>query len=804
MDKDELLRQALLARARNLRASLSPKVEEIDGPVAPPRSDTAAETTDKPKEKPTNFRGQFSKEGMDLATAASSGLYPYNGGGVVDIPDVITADQIGIPKGGTLATSGPLYALEGEDLPVPKILQDVFEFLGNAVATAGGLGQAGYGYLIGGAADILVKAGMDKNSAERMANTAMALPEAFVGSPQQLMRASGGVKVSAKKPAAITTATISKFFSPEDIAKLQSLEIATPPRANAPMAAVGGRIEPPVSRAIPASAGAALPELSEEQIGTIVRGASAGNKKAINDLIEAARINPEAVAAAERLGIDLPPDVLADSQLIREAAGLTRSIAGTEASAAWRETLVRASEAADEAILALGGSPDLASVSEGVRINLTGTHATLKKQASDLYNGVDEVMPKSTIVSPDASTRLLNDLTTELGGAANLSPIEKKLFNTITSPTSRLTYAALVRLKQDVGRAIGRGDGPYSDINQSSLKRIYAAISEDQLSTVEIAGGPELRKNLRLANQITAKQKALEKRIVGAFGKDLDGSIATVLRTAITSGAKGDISALNKILKTVPQELHREVIASAINSLSTSARSADVGFGFAEYTKLYKGLRSNAPVYDKILKTLGPEARQLMDDLYIVSKRVTDARANVLTTGKANQALVNAMTAEKIMSKFLDTNIGRRAVQGVTTAGGAVVAGPVGAMGGAALADLLKLGSKDRIAEAGRLFSSQQFKEMVTEAAKTGTVSSQTAAKLEKSPAFKRFAGVVGITDTRNWLQTALLIGENEGVINPAEAPAPAPETINESPALQSLLQAMTPAQRAKIQQAVP
>ena len=140
----------------------------------------------------------------------------------------------------------------------------------------------------------------------------------------------------------------------------------------------------------------------------------------------------------------------------------------------------------------------------------------------------------------------------------------------------------------------------------------------------------------------------------------------------------------------------------------------------------------------------------------------------------------------------------------MTTAGGAVVAGPVGAMGGAALADLLKLGSKDRIAEAGRLFSSQQFKEMVTEAAKTGTVSSQTAAKLEKSPAFKRFAGVVGITDTRNWLQIALLIGENEGVINPAEAPAPAPETINESPALQSLLQAMTPAQRAKIQQAVP
>jgi hypothetical protein len=357
-------------------------------------------------------------------------------------------------KAAHLQQAAPFMLWKVKTYPFQKFCKMCLNFLVMPLQQRVALAKLDTGYLIGGAADILVKAGMDKNSAERMANTAMAMPEAFVGSPQQLMKASGGVKVSAKKPAAITTATISKFFSPEDIAKLQSLEIATPPRANAPMAAVGGRIEPPVSRAIPASAGAALPELSAEQIGTIVRGASAGNKKAINDLIEAARINPEAVAAAERLGIDLPPDVLADSQLIREAAGLTRSIAGTEASAAWRETIVRASEAADEAILALGGSPDLASVSEGVRINLTGTHSTLKKQASDLYNGVDEVMPRSTIVSPDASTRLLNDLTAELGGAANLSPIEKKLFNTITSPTSRLTYAALVRLKQDVGRAI--------------------------------------------------------------------------------------------------------------------------------------------------------------------------------------------------------------------------------------------------------------------------------------------------------------------------------------------------------------
>ena len=56
----------------------------------------------------------------------------------------------------------------------------------------------------------------------------------------------------------------------------------------------------------------------------------------------------------------------------------------------------------------------------------------------------------------------------------------------------------------------------------------------------------------------------------------------------------------------------------------------------------------------KIIKTLGPESRKLLDDFYEISRRVTDARANVLTTGKANQALVNSMVSWKeLVSKEL-------------------------------------------------------------------------------------------------------------------------------------------------------
>jgi hypothetical protein len=68
MSKDELHRQILLAealRAGRQAQSVSPR---------PPRADPVDYVAPETKQGPTNFRGKFSKEGMDLATAASSGI----------------------------------------------------------------------------------------------------------------------------------------------------------------------------------------------------------------------------------------------------------------------------------------------------------------------------------------------------------------------------------------------------------------------------------------------------------------------------------------------------------------------------------------------------------------------------------------------------------------------------------------------------------------------------------------------------------------------------------------------------------
>jgi len=746
---------------RSMAQILADMAAKRDAEKLAKENDASIDSSD--ESGPVSFREKYSQEGIDLMKQAASGLIPYiyPEGGVVDVPDEM-----------------PLYSADGIKIEFPKAFQDAVEFVGDAAATVAGAGTAGFGYLVGGVADIMVKAGVSSSTANRFARDFVSMPDAFIGSPGSLVRGRVGPDTKITSRGGIGTAK-PRQLNPNELPQFpESGPII--PRADAP----------PI-------------DAISAEIGELVRRAASGNKKAIAELAEAAKVNPEAAAAAARLNIDLPPDVLSDNPQIVEAAGLTRSVAGSETSAAWRETLRQASEAADTAIEELGGSRDLAGISESVRSSLVSTQQGLRNGAKKLYEEVDAQIPKPTIVQPRTSVKLIGDIISEVGGVDNLSAKESLLLKKLTNPDAPMTYGALLRLKQDIGQAIGRMPaGPYSDVNQGALKRLYAALSEDQLSVAQEVGGDALRSQLRLANQTTAKQKAFEDRILKAFGEDLDGSIAARLRSAITSGSRGDISVLNRILKTIPKDLHREAIATALNAISQSGRSSDIGFGFNEFAKVYKGLKQNKPVYNLVIKTLGPENKQLLDDLFEVSNRITNARANVMVTGKANQALVEGMTAEKIVGKFLQTNTGRRAIQAVSTGAGGMVGGVPGAMGGAAISDLLSPKGKDRVADAGKLFSSKQFKDVVDEAARTGQVAPETAAKLERSPAYKRWAKSVGIGDPRNWLMGALAVaGTDEGSVGPMPVEEVVETETTDSPALQSLIVSMDPNVSTRLQE---
>lgn len=498
------------------------------------------------------------------------------------------------------------------------------------------------------------------------------------------------------------------------------------------------------------------------EVGDLVRRASGsgfGSTKAQEELAGMVKVNPAAKEAAERLGIDLPADVFSDNPQIRAAAGLTRSAAGSEAEAAWRTTVGNAVDQADDVIRQFDttfveGMPSPGVVSQKVRDSLTNTRSELNKTASKVYKDVDLKVPPQSVVSLLKLRETINTIKTEVG-KGGMSAQERKLMKLLDE--GNVTYGRLKREKNLIGQAVSGKESPYGNLEAATLKRLYAALAEDQLTNVGNIGGEPLRQQLRAANLLYAKERALGKRIVNAFGQDVDGSIANLMRNAITSSAKGDAAQFSKLLKVVPEDLRKETIATALASVTRSTRGAERGaFGFDEFAKTYRGLRANAPVYSEIVKTLGKDADTVLRDLYEVSKRVTDARANVLTTGKANQAMVESLKAEGIIGKVMQSTLAKGAVTGVAAMGG----GPIAAGAASVITTALTSGNKDAVKAAGKLFASDEFQKMAIEAATKPEVSRMSIKKVANSKAFKQFADAIklekNLTKREQWLIQSL------------------------------------------------
>jgi hypothetical protein len=727
------------------------------------------------------LREQFSREEFATAGRALGGL--VGGEGVAEIPETM-----------------PLVRPGGAEVSFPAPVRAVGEYLGDAAIAAGGAGSGAWNYAGGAIADVMASTGlMSPETAQRFARDWAALPEAFAGSPGQLttaprLAAPRGVRGApeAAPPAAAQPLALPPpapaLPAPSAVRPTVAPPASMPPAAPpvAPVAAAAPSPAPDVAPGAgpavapsggPSARPAAAAAVDEDaRIGELIRKGAAfgiGGRRARDELARLAVANPEAKAAADRLGIELPVDVLSDVRQIREAIGMTRSIGGSEAKRTWSDNLSDITERADKAITDLAGATDLSTVSSSVLNSLDKTRTQLRGEADKIYDDVEAIIPRGTVFQPNNIVIALNKIIGDLGGIEGMTDAERKLFKLVTNPDQPVTYMRLMREKDQIRRAKDGDirDNPYGSIDQRSLRTMYDALVADQLANAERIGGVDLRKNLELANSLWAQQSELGDKIVLGFGKNMNGSISQKLRSAITTGKKGDISGLNSILEIIPKDLRKEAVLSAIREVSTSTQGGERGFGFSQYTDFYSSMRRNPVVYKEIVKNIGPEAEAVLRDLYEVSRRVTDARANVISTGKANQPLYGAMVAEGLVGKVFSSTAGRRAVRAAGSGGGALVGGIPGAMLGDAITDAITSGSPDRLKDAGKLFASDAFKDLVEKAA-TNTVTETSKRRVLADPAFRKWAKAADIGDPRIWIDGALLtVTADEG-----EKPQAAPQ----------------------------
>lgn len=482
--------------------------------------------------------------------------------------------------------------------------------------------------------------------------------------------------------------------------------------------------------------------MDEAKLGELIRKASSneiGSTKAKEELAALIGENPQLKEVFGRLGIEPTIDWLSDNQQVRAAIGLTRSKVGSAAEAEYLQTLIPATERVDALMASIDGSKDVSFVSESVKRKMVSTRQSLAQDATKIYNEVNQKVPATTKVELGNTKSLLNKVKANLGGKeTSLHKEERRLASIIAE--GDVSYGTLKREKDLVFKALQKQESPYGSMVESDLKELYSALSKDQIENVSRVAGAEEGMKLRGANFLWAKNRAMGERITSIFGKDEAGSVATLMQNAIQTGSKrGDIAALNKLLKSIPKEdaaLRKSVVATAINDLSLSKVGNNRGnFNFQKFADTWKGIQRNSEVLKIIAREIGPEATSMLQDLYVVSNVIAESQTNVKHTGKANQILSEALNAEGIFTKALSTTAGKA----TTAVGGALFGGPVGAGASVAIQNLISKGGKEGVKRAGELFSDPAFKALIREIAQTGEASTRSRNRLGISRAFNRF-----------------------------------------------------------------
>lgn len=617
--------------------------------------------------------------------------------------------------GASIMGEGP--SVVGEMLPEGLPGRETFgrvADIGLAPLAAAGLGYAG---LVGAGADIAEAAGL--KSADRLARDVMAMPEAFAGSPGQVVRAPGG---------------------------------RVPVRA-----APAVRREPVVSRTqrVADDFAAKTPDDRRKMLGDMAYKASRGDRAAMDDMAALARVDPEAAAAADRLGINVPADVLGDNVQLDEIAGMLRTQKGSEASAQWEQTVSDASKQAYEIMRGEGGYEDIASVSDAVRRRLQDGVKTLDNTANPVFAEIEKNIPIGSKAGASNMVKTLNDEIAKLGGVEALTASERKILKAVTSEEG-LTYARLERLRREIGKARFEGAGPYADADDRITGLLYDAVRKDMMDHVEAQLGPDARAKLENAFALKAKGHELKEALKEGFGKNHDGSIASLMTRAITSGGKGDASNLTKAMRVVPEDMRKDALLGAFDELSKSKRGPNAGeFSFQEFQKAWGNLERQSPVMAMIQKELGPKTFNVMRDLATVSKKIQKSLDQTQAAKKTGASQTAEIFADNMMTRFMNSAPARTVTSMAGGLAAGAAAGPLAGAGAQAGLASMRLGGK-RAEVASQLFKSPEFQRLAVDAARSGQVSEKAVKRLEQSGAFKSWAKENSITNPNNWLAATI------------------------------------------------
>lgn len=533
----------------------------------------------------------------------------------------------------------------------------------------------------------------------------------------------------------------------------------------------------------PTPAGAPAAMDSRELTATARKAAEGGfgAKSATQALAEQALLDQRAIDAAKRLGIAdyLQPDHVTTNQAFRELSQAIKSVPGSITRMAELEGLEAVARRADEIVVQYGGSNDPSSLNNTIKNTMQATADDLTKKADTLYDQLRTAIPARDPAAAPTVLSFIEKRAADLGGTKNLSAMEKMIVAKLSpktrnvqevvpgnplipgqqTPSTRTvqrveppTYALLDDVRRDLTAARVKRQGPFKDADTGLIKKLEASLAADQRAAIEPYG---MLDTFKAAQSAVAVRKGLEDDMVSLFGKQISESMVGDLSSAMAALPKGDTSKFINLMKAIPESLRQEATATGLTTaFNISAKNQKLSF--SNFANWYEGLLKNKQAHAALMSNLPLEARTQMRDFYRVSRGISMATKERITTGRIMAVEKDLRSADNLMSNIY--GVAKRAAAGVATEAVTTPLGLPGAGVAAGLTSALMKGKPDTIAAADKLISSPEFLAAVRNPAAVRSVAGSRAFK-----AFLRaLRNPTEIGDPIQWLTRALATANSE------------------------------------------
>lgn len=473
-------------------------------------------------------------------------------------------------------------------------------------------------------------------------------------------------------------------------------------------------------------------------------------------VVEAVLPDVEIVESAQRLGVDLNPEHFSTNTAFQDVARALKTKPGSELQAVERQALVDLSNRADDLVTDIGGSLDKAAVSDDILLNTRTTINDLQTRADAAYTTVRETIPAVTRVETQLIKDFLDAKLKELGGNKSLfTTVEKKLFNLVNrkKKDGTLTYAALDRVRRDVGDGFNKRSGPFKNDSNVTLREVYGVLSDTQNGVAKAFGIEELYANAR---SLIQKRKGIEDSAVEMFGRNLAASLVPKIRQAGTALTKGDVAPLNKLMEALPEPRRGEVAATILGEIFAggSRQGGALGTGFVSG---FAALNRNATAKVALFRHLPSGTAKTFNDIGRVMTGIVKSNAKSLANPSGSAGpIIAALESGNLATKLYTAGAAVAGETALTT-----VSGIPGLA--TTLRVLTRQGKTPQIVRADQFLTSQPFRNAMQEAIKGNTAKANRIA--ENSPQFKAWTATLDQNTAANIANIgfiAWLSGDNE------------------------------------------